>query len=260
MSFSIALSGKGGTGKSTIAALIVRSLVESGSGATLAVDADPNSNLGFLFGVDVEATVADIREETVDKSKSFPAGMSKDRWLELQIQQSIVEGRGFDLLTMGRPEGPGCYCFVNHLLREFLNSATQGYEFVVMDNEAGMEHLSRRTTNDVELLLIVVEPGFASLVAAQRVIEIAEKLPITVREKRVIMNRCSEGELSNTLLEKSRSLGIKIDRFVPRDETVERVFSEGGTVFDLPADTPAYSAVRTMVEELVPVRRRQSGG
>ena len=158
MAFRIAVSGKGGVGKSTFAALTVRYLARELGKTVLAVDADPNATLGAMLGVAVDASVADIREETLEKKDSIPSGMSKDQFVEFKIQQCIVEERGFDLLTMGRPEGPGCYCFVNSLLRRYLERAAEDYPYVVIDNEAGMEHLSRRTDGAVDLLLIVTEP------------------------------------------------------------------------------------------------------
>ncbi|HID11122.1 MAG TPA: carbon monoxide dehydrogenase, partial [Candidatus Latescibacteria bacterium] len=139
----VAVSGKGGTGKTTIAALLVRKLMRM-DGPVLAVDADPNSNLGEQLGMEVGETIGDIREEVLEEE--LPPGMTKDRYLELRIQETLTEGEGVDLLTMGRPEGPGCYCYVNHLLRGFLDRLSKNYRHIVVDNEAGMEHLSRRTT------------------------------------------------------------------------------------------------------------------
>jgi len=158
MTTTIAISGKGGSGKTTLAAMIIRALLEhSDNGAVLAVDADPNSCLGLMLGVKPVCTVADIREDARAKPPSN-AGMDRVRSVEYGIQQAITEAQGFDLLTMGRPEGPSCYCAVNNMLRKFLDELSSQYRFVVIDNEAGMEHLSRRTTNNVDLLCIVSEP------------------------------------------------------------------------------------------------------
>jgi CO dehydrogenase maturation factor len=157
MSYTIAMAGKGGTGKSTIATLIIRYITEELGKAVLAVDADPNSSLGMSLGVNVENTIADIRDDVVERRADIPAGMSKDRYIEYCIEESIVEENKFDLLTMGRPEGPKCYCYANNLLRKYLDNAEKSYPYIVIDNEAGMEHLSRRTTNDVDLLIIAFE-------------------------------------------------------------------------------------------------------
>jgi len=157
MATTIAVSGKGGSGKTTLAAMIIRSLLERGRrGAILAVDADPNSCLAMALGVQVIATIADIREQASTKQPTNP-GADRLRTFEYGIQQAITEADGFDLLAMGRPEGPGCYCAANNMLRQFMDKLSGQYEYVIIDNEAGMEHLSRRTTNNVDLLYIVAE-------------------------------------------------------------------------------------------------------
>src|SRR4030042_2038478 len=177
MTTTVAVSGKGGSGKTTIAAMMIRYLLEqAGGGAVLAVDADPNSCLGLTLGVEPAATVADIREQARAKTPGN-AGMDKLRTVEYAIQQAITESEGFDLLTMGRPEGPSCYCAVNNLLRKFLDELSSQYRYVIIDNEAGMEHLSRRTTNNVDLLCIVAEPTPIGSVTAQRISDLTQKLP-----------------------------------------------------------------------------------
>ncbi|MEW6557726.1 MAG: AAA family ATPase [Elusimicrobiota bacterium] len=183
----IAVAGKGGVGKTTIAALIVKQLVKNNKTPVLAIDADPNSNLGYYLGMDWERTIADIRE---DEFKKNPAGISKVEWLNIKIQECVIETeRGFDMLVMGRPEGPGCYCAVNNLLREFLKKLSSHYKYVVIDNEAGLEHLSRRTSNEVDILFIVAEPTKISIIAAENVNKTAESLPIRIQQKYLVLNK-----------------------------------------------------------------------
>ena len=153
----LAVTGKGGVGKTTLSAGLAVAFAREGT-RVLAVDADPNSNLGLMLGTEPEHTVAEIREEAATSSPSISPGMSKQRHIEYLLQQCVTEGGKFDLLTMGRPEGPKCYCYANHLLRSYQDQLSDDYAFMVIDNEAGMEHLSRRTTNDVKLLVIVSEP------------------------------------------------------------------------------------------------------
>ncbi|HIE03242.1 MAG TPA: carbon monoxide dehydrogenase [Candidatus Latescibacteria bacterium] len=246
----IAISGKGGTGKTTVAALIIREL--TADGPVLAVDADPNSNLGEQLGMEVEGTIGDIREEVLEE---LPPGMTKDRYLELRIQETLTEGKGVDLLTMGRPEGPGCYCYVNHLLRGFLDRLARNYGHVVIDNEAGMEHLSRRTTRDVDWLLVVSDPSVASLKAALRIRELSEKLKLGIRKKGLVLNR-TDGELSPLQEEWAKRAGLEVVGTVPEDRTVVEYSLEGRPLVELPEDSTAARAISEIVRSLKEVRCR----
>jgi len=237
MATTIAISGKGGSGKTTLAAMIIRFLLaQADRKAVLAVDADPNSCLGVMLGVQPAATVADIREDARAKPPSN-AGMDKVRSVEYEIQQAITEAEGFDLLTMGRPEGPSCYCAVNNMLRKFLDELSSQYQYVIIDNEAGMEHLSRRTTNNVDLLCIVAEP---TSIGALTVFDLAKKLPIVVKQTGVIWNRA----------EKSLEIdGMDIFGHIPYDKDVSDASMQNKTVFDLASDCPAFSAVCEILEQ-----------
>ena len=155
MPYSIGLAGKGGTGKTTVAGLLVKYLAEKGKIPVLAVDADANSNLNEVLGLEVEETLGDAREEM---KKGVATGMTKDVFMEMKLEQAVVEAKGFDLIVMGRPEGAGCYCAANTLLTNYLDRLINNYAYIVMDNEAGMEHISRLTTNNVDLLLVVSDP------------------------------------------------------------------------------------------------------
>ncbi|MGD2094964.1 MAG: AAA family ATPase [Phycisphaerales bacterium] len=239
MATTIAISGKGGSGKTTLAAMIIRSLLsQPNKNSVLAVDADPNSCLGVTLGVPPIGTVADIREETRSKPPSN-TGMDRVRSVEYGIQQAITEAEGFDLLTMGRPEGPDCYCAVNNMLRRFLNELSTQYQFVLIDNEAGMEHLSRRTTNNVDLLLIVAEPTPIGELTAKRIFELAKNLPIVVKQIGVIWNRASNNKEID---------GIDSFGYIPYDNTVSEASMQGKTVFDLNDESPAFVAIRRILE------------
>jgi len=236
MAGTIAISGKGGSGKTTLAAMMTRLLLERSDRAVLAIDADPNSCLGLMMGVEPECTIAELREEARVK----PAGGGdKVRSLEYGIEAAITEAKSFDLLTMGRPEGPNCYCAVNNLLRRFMDKLRDRYGFVIIDNEAGMEHLSRRTTNNVDLLCITAEPTPIGEVTARRIFELARKLPISVDEVGIIWNRTDAGgELD----------GIETFGCVPYDGALVDISMRGGCIFDLDADSAALAAAREILE------------
>ncbi|MCX5701791.1 MAG: AAA family ATPase [Candidatus Omnitrophica bacterium] len=189
MGYIIAVAGKGGTGKTTITALIVRLIKESGSGSILAIDADPNSNLAENLGLKPKDTIGKILDRVASNLDKIPAGMSKDRFIEYEVQTSIVEAPGFDVLTMGRPEGPGCYCYVNNVLRGIIDKLVKEYDYVVIDNEAGLEHLSRRTTRHADVLIVISDATKVGLRSAKRINELAEELKIQIKKKLLIINR-----------------------------------------------------------------------
>lgn len=243
MTTTIAVSGKGGSGKTILAAMIIRRLLEqTGSGAVLAVDADPNSCLGLTLGVDPVGIVADIRENVRSKEPGI-AGMDRVRTVEYGIQQAITESEGFDLLTMGRPEGPDCYCAVNNMLRTFLDTLSSKYRYVVIDNEAGMEHLSRRTTNNVDLLCIVAEPNPIGSVTVRRISDLARKLPIGVKQIGVIWNKVLDQDTQDYSVNEVETFG-----YIPSDADVFDNSVHGKTVFELSKDNPAYSAIDNILE------------
>ena len=243
MAITIAVSGKGGSGKTTIASMLVRVLLERNERASiLCVDADPNSCLGLALGVQPGVAVADIREQARTKPANS-GGMDRVRTFEYGLQQAIIEAGKFDLVTMGRPEGPSCYCAVNSLLRRILDELSSKYQFVVIDNEAGMEHLSRRTTNHVDLLCIVAEPTPVGSLTARRIFDLARQLPIVVRRTGVLWNK-NGGEHPPT----GGTGGLEVLACVPEDALVLEASRRGENVFTLPGESPAFQAVRTMVE------------
>lgn len=251
MSLVIAVAGKGGTGKTTFCALLVRELIKAGIRPVLAVDADPNSNLAEALGVERETTLADIREKGSGPEGSPPGGIGRIRAVGDEVQRAVVEAEGFDLVTMGRPEGPRCYCAVNTLLRKTLDDLTRNYKAVVLDNEAGMEHLSRRTTTNVDFLIGVMDPTNPSMRAVRRIMELSRELPIQVGKQMVLLNRV-RARTGDGVLEELGKLGSDVVRLpdVPQDDAVEQAGADGRNVFSLDAGTAAVMAVRKIVQEL----------
>ena len=257
MTTTIALAGKGGTGKTTIAALLIRHLIEEHSGSILAIDADPSSNLNMVLGMDVEQTVGDIREGMLDMVQSsgalagsMPGGMSKQEYLDYHVQMALEEGERVDLLVMGRPEGPGCYCAANQMLRVIVDRLGRQYDYVVIDNEAGMEHLSRRTTRDVDYLLLVTDPTQRGLIAAQRMREMVPELDIGVGRVYLIVNRL-RGEMPEPLAQAIEQTGLELLGTVPEDPAMAEFEFTGQSLVELPAETAVYRAVREIAKRVV---------
>jgi len=248
MAFVIAISGKGGTGKTTIAALMVRCLKGKSRKAVLAVDADANACLGLALGVEPVRTVSDIRDEVLNQKTAPGQGINRLDQFEYGVHQVLTEAEGFDLLTMGRPEGPKCYCSVNNIIRKFMDELSDSYGYVVNDNEAGMEHLSRRTTNNVDVLAIVAEPTVVGITTAQRIIQLADYLPINVKEIGIIWNKTKTPPDID---------GINVLGCIPVDEAIFRASMKGSNVFELEPDNPALLAVRKIIEhKLAPAGKR----
>ncbi|NIW44363.1 MAG: AAA family ATPase [Gammaproteobacteria bacterium] len=261
MTTTIALAGKGGVGKTTTAGMVIKYLIQNQPGAVLAIDADPSSNLNMVLGLELEWTVGDIREGMLDQVKSsigqggaamgsMPGGMSKHDYLNYEIQSSLSEGDRFDLIAMGRGEGPGCYCAVNHNLRDVIDSISKNYRYVVIDNEAGMEHLSRRTTRDVHHLLVVTDPTLRGLVAAERIIEMQKELSINIENTYLILNRVV-GNPAEALMEKINQLEVNFLGTVPADETLMEFEFEGKPLVNLGDDSPVFQAVAKMMETII---------
>lgn len=251
MAFVIALAGKGGTGKTSISALTVKYLVEKRKKAVLAVDADSNSCLNEALGVDVHATIGHLREEslqTIRGGTERPGGMSMEQLFDYQVQQSVIEAKGFDLMVMGRPEGPGCYCAANNVIRKYTDKLSETYTYVVIDNEAGMEHLSRRTTHKVDLLLIISDPTVRGIKTAKRIADLVKELDLDIDKHMLIINRVT-GEEGDDLKKLAESLGLEIAGMVPQDENVFKYDLQGKAIVELPRDSSAEGAVFAILKK-----------
>jgi CO dehydrogenase maturation factor len=261
MTTTIALAGKGGVGKTTIAGMVIKYLAQNQTGSILAIDADPSSNLNMVLGLDLDWTVGDIREDMLAQVKSslteggaamgvMPGGTSKREYLDYHIRSSLAEGSRFDLIAMGRGEGQGCYCAVNHNLREVIDSMSRHYAYVVIDNEAGMEHLSRRTTRDVQHLLIVSDPTQRGLVAAQRIAEMTRDLTIRIENSHLIINRVPGNEVPAPLKTEIEKINAPLLGIVPANADLSAYEFSGKPLVDLGDDSPVYRAVETMMRQL----------
>jgi len=243
----IAITGKGGTGKTTVAALAVRVLAERGAGAVLAVDADPNSNLDAALGVKAAESVGGIREEALDKVTSLPGGMTRAEFLEYRLQECLVETDRFDLLVMGRPEGPGCYCYANSILRTCVDKLSGSYAYMVMDCEAGLEHISRRTTKDLDLLVILSDPSMRGLETAFRVMDLVKELRNKVGETRLLINRLNDS-IPPAMEAAAQARGVKIWGTIPNDEEIMRLDAEGRALIEVSEGSAVLKVVRELLE------------
>lgn len=262
MTTTIAVAGKGGVGKTTVAALTIKYLAETGRGATLAIDADPSSNLNMVLGLDLDWTVGDVREGLLAKVKEsmtaggaamggLPGGISKREYLDYEVRSSLSEGIDFDLIAMGRSEGPGCYCAVNHNLREVIDAIGGSYRYVVIDNEAGMEHLSRRTTRDVQHLLIVSDPTQRGIVAAGRISGFRRELDVHIENAHLIINRLPAGGMPSALQEALEKVDAPLLGTIPETGEITEFDYTGRPLVEMESDSPVYQAVSAMLEKIL---------
>ena len=240
--FTIAISGKGGTGKTTISSLLIRSFIESGEIPVLAVDADPNANLHEALGIQVHETLGSMREEAF--TRHIPPGMNRHDYVRFRFRQALVESEGFDLVAMGRPEGTGCYCFANDLLSECMVQLERDYRFVVIDTEAGMEHISRGTIGTPDILLIVSDPGARGLRTVARIREIATQLGLEPARIHVVFNRYKTGTAP---VDTGSETPFAI---IPDDAEVEQADLAATPVSQIPGDSPARVAVRELADKI----------
>jgi CO dehydrogenase maturation factor len=256
MGFSIAVAGKGGTGKTSLCGLTIRYLTEKKRGAVLAVDADANANLHDVIGVRVHATVGRLREtslETVKSTAPRPGGMSMEQLFDYQIQQALIEARGFDLLVMGRPEGAGCYCAANNIIRKYMDKLAGTYPYTVMDNEAGLEHLSRRTTQDTDLLMIISDSSVRGVMTAGRIGELVKELNLNVKRTVMIVNRVQDGTSEDkSLLRAISQQGVEFAGFVPADDLIFDYDLNSKPLIQLPADSKALVSFYSVLDKLIP--------
>lgn len=242
----IAVSGKGGTGKSTLCACLIHSLAEAGEGPVLAIDADHNASLALLLGQEVESTISDIRNQTREAAQSVTE-IPKERLLDQWLNEIIVESDGYDLIAMGRPEGPGCYCYVNNLLRRYLSLLKRNYPYVIIDNAAGMEHLSRLTSDDLQLLLLVSEPTYLGLTTVRRIDELTRDLPIKIGKRALAVNRVGPEGMAPRAREAADALVMDARFEIPYSKPLEDL-SVNGEGFTPEAATSATRSVAGLMD------------
>ena len=250
MSFSIAVAGKGGSGKPSVTSLIIRYLKNNRLAPILAIDADANANLGESLGLDIKQTVGSIIASFNDEKINIPPGMTKEAYLDYKLNGAIVESQGLDLLTMGRGEGAACYCYPNTLLRKFADSLAGSYAYVVMDNEAGMEHLSRRTTQNIDVLLLISNHSVKGVRTVARIRDLVAELKLVVARQLVVIN-FAPAKLAPMGSEELARLGIEPDAFIPEDEQIHESDLELKPLLDLPDTSKAVRAIGDLMAELL---------
>jgi CO dehydrogenase maturation factor len=252
MTKTIAFAGKGGTGKTTIAALLTNNLLQRIKGPLLAIDADPATNLHLALGLPMPATVGDIREDMADNNASSQLGVGISRldYLRLEIQMVLEEGEKIDLLAMGRPEGQGCYCAANHMLRSIIDDLAGNYHWLVIDNEAGMEHISRRTTRDVDVLFIITDPTLRGMNAAESILEMSRDLEINIHRRFLILNRVV-GDLPEPLQEAIDKLDVEIGAVIPADPKINELDAIGKPLINLNGESPAQREINKLTDKLL---------
>jgi CO dehydrogenase maturation factor len=258
MGRTIAIAGKGGTGKTTIAALLIEMLARKGT--VLAVDADPSVNLHMALGLPEPETIGDIREELGDSVRkgSMSPSIAKLEYFELRAREAIVESKGLDLLAMGRPEGPGCYCSANYNLRIALDRLANSYNYVVIDNEAGMEHISRQTERDIDLLLLVSDPSIRGITAAGRMQTLIRDLRTHVSQIYLLVNRVN-GLLPPDVQSAIQSNKLELLGIIPADPAIAALDARGRPIVEMPSDSPARKAVNEIAHRLGLVEAPISG-
>jgi CO dehydrogenase maturation factor len=244
----LAVTGKGGVGKTTFTSLMVKYLRENASGPVLAIDADPDANLMTVLDVPAESSIGQLREEALKEMKNFPAGMDKQSYIEAGLHELVVETKKIDFLTMGRPEGPGCYCYINGLLRKFADSLQESYDWVVMDNEAGLEHLSRRTAARVDHLITVINGTPLAIDCARRVGQLLDGITNEVKNRHYVINGVAEDRV-DVIKERCADLNMAFLGYIPQDAALEKAIFDGKSVFEV-ADSPAVISVNEIMKTL----------
>lgn len=250
MSFAIAVAGKGGSGKTSISSLIIRYLKKNSKEPILAVDADPNSNLGESLGLKVKLTVGEILDDFQRDKINIPPGMTKEAYLEYKLNEAVVESKGLDLVTMGRGEGPECYCYPNLVLRKIIDTMAGNYAYVVMDNEAGMEHLSRRTTQNIDELLLISDHSVKGVRTLARIRDLVSELKLAVKRQSVIINFVPD-KLNALVSQELDKLGFKPAITIPLDEEVYEYDLKLKPLLDLPDTSKAVRAVNNFMAKIL---------
>lgn len=254
----IAVAGKGGTGKTTTSALMTRYFTKSEYGPVLAIDADPNSNLGETLGIEIVSSVGDIRENFMKDPQGVPSGMDKINYLELLMNQALIEEKDFDLLVMGRQEGTGCYCMVNNILNKFTEELSKSYKYLLVDNEAGMEHLSRRTSGRIDMLFLVTDYSLRGLRAVRRIHDMLGDLKLDVKDIGIVVSRTpldveEPSDLNDAFLKEVGEIGVEILGLIPADSMLMDFDMEQRSLMELPDDSLSVAAVDEMMTKIMPI-------
>ncbi len=250
MTFSIAVAGKGGSGKTSLTSLIIRYLRKNGTGPILAIDADANANLGEGLGLEIKQTVGSIIASFNQVKLNIPPGMTKEAYLEYRLNEIVVESEGLDLITMGRGEGPDCYCYPNTVLRKFADLLAGNYAYVVMDNEAGMEHLSRRTTHNIDELLIISDHSVKGVRTIARIRELVTQLKLTVKRQSIVIN-FAPAQLAPSITEELARQGIEPAATIPTDDELYQCDLQSKPLLDLPDSSKAVIAVNGLMAKIL---------
>ncbi|MCP4600220.1 MAG: AAA family ATPase [Proteobacteria bacterium] len=249
MSFTIGITGKGGTGKTTVAGVIVSRLIARHCSPVLAVDADPNTCLDEVLGVKVLKSVGSVREEAKQiAGKGLSAGISKQELLEIKIAQSLVETDDFDLIAMGRPEGPGCYCYANNVLKETLLKIAKNYPYIVIDNEAGLENLSRRIVQEIDLLITVADPSKRGLDTVERLHGLASEMKVKYKRLAIVVNRLPNSDLPVAAEALRDKIGADYLAFVQDDEELFKIAEQGKSVTLLPETNGMVKGIEALLD------------
>jgi CO dehydrogenase maturation factor len=249
MGLTVGIAGKGGVGKTTLSALTIDWLVRRGETPVLAVDADSNANLDEALGIGHSATVGGVRESARKQVQALK-GVSKQEFLDLQIHEALVERQGFDLIVMGRPEGQGCYCFANNILRDVLDKLARNYRHIVIDSEAGLEHISRRTLLALDCLLIVSDCTVRGVRTAGRISALADEVALPVKARGLIVNRVPNGTLPHAIVAAVGETGLPLLAAIPLDPEITNFDADGLPVAAIAPEAPARLALTTLLEKL----------
>ena len=253
MSYNIAVAGKGGTGKTSLTGILIDYLTKEKKGEILVVDADANANINDVLGMELNGTIGEIKEKAnqmEQKREQYPGGMTKSQYLEYELNSIVEEGDGYDLLVMGRSEGEGCYCFVNSILKRQIQLMSGHYDYVVMDNEAGMAHISRGVLPNMQTAILVSDCSRRGIQAVGRIQQLIEECDMHPQQIGLIVNRAPNGVLNEGTKEEIEIQGLNLLGVVPQDELVYEYDCEGRPTVELPEDSPVRKAMSEIVKKL----------